>query len=142
MSDIKAAGAMFISLNSRRLFMNYRSNNVKSPNVWGFIGGKIELGEKVLKGLSREIKEEIGFIPPYKKVIPLDVFKSNDQTFTYFTFAVMVEKEFIPRLNKESGGYGWFDLDCLPRPLHQGVKAVLLQADFSRNFSEMIDDYR
>jgi hypothetical protein len=38
---------------------------------------------------------------------------------------VLVEKEFIPVLNKEHNGYAWVEYDVWPKPLHQGVKNSL-----------------
>ena len=139
---IQAAGAIFISANTKRLLLNYRAKDVKFPRSWGFIGGKIEQDEKVLQGLSREIREEIGFIPEYKQSIPMDVYHSIDGIFTYYTFAILVNDEFVPYINHESGGWGWFDLDCLPTQLHLGAKAVLCHRDFSKNFFQYIEDHK
>jgi 8-oxo-dGTP pyrophosphatase MutT (NUDIX family) len=72
--------------------------------------------------LKREIEEEIGTSPQIKKVIPLELFVSNDQKFQYNTYVLLVDSEFIPVLNQEHSGYAWCEYDNWPRPLHQGVK--------------------
>jgi 8-oxo-dGTP pyrophosphatase MutT (NUDIX family) len=137
---INAAGTIFISLTTKRVLLNFRSNDVKSPKTWGFIGGKVNSNERILEGLSREIREEIGFIPQYKAVFPLDIYNTIDKRFSYYTYAILVEDEFVPFINRESGGWGWFDIDCLPKPLHAGCKAVLLHNDFAANFEKILDD--
>lgn len=137
----KAAGTIFFSLDTRRILMNYRSNTVSCPCTWGFWGGKIEKGEKILSGLSREIKEEMGFVPKYEKVYPIDIFRTKDNAFYYYSFIVVVKKEFAPKINHESGGWGWFDLDCLPKPLHPGAHAVFKLIDINQNIDNIVKDF-
>lgn len=117
-----------------------RSPHVNNPLTWAFIGGKMERGESVLKGVSRELREEMGFIPAYKKVIPIDIFKSTDNNFTFFSFAVLVDEEFIPKINNESVGWGWFEIDSLPKPLHPGARITLNNNNFKKIFNEIIKD--
>ena len=137
---IKAGGVVFVSLKTKRVCLFLRSGQVSSPLTWGFVGGKIEKNEDLLKGISRELREEMGFIPRYKKVIPVDVFKSPDDNFMYYSFVVLVDKEFTPKLNKENTGYGWFNIGGLPKPLHSGAKMILMQGGFKKIFKEMISD--
>lgn len=138
--SVKAGGCIFVSLKTKRICLSLRSSSVSSPHTWSFTGGKINKDEKILQGISREIREEFGFIPKYKKVLPIDVFKSSDGNFQYFSFIVLVDKEFIPRLNKENSGYGWFDVNGLPRPLHTGAKLILMHTEFKKIFKEIIAD--
>lgn len=72
--------------------------------------------------MKREIEEEIGKSPAIKKIIPLELFISNDQHFQYNTYVLLVDKEFIPVLNEEHSGYAWCEYTAWPKPLHQGVK--------------------
>lgn len=137
---VKAGGVVFISTKTHRVGLYLRSPRVNSPLTWAFAGGKIHANETILRGISRELREEIGFVPEYKKVIPIDYFKSNDENFIFYSFAVIVEDEFIPRINHESGGWGWFDIDSLPKPLHQGAKLTLMHRDFKKIFKDMIAD--
>jgi hypothetical protein len=38
--------------------------------------------------------------PDIKKVIPLETFISNDEHFKFHTYLCVIDKEFIPTLNK------------------------------------------
>ena len=138
---IRAGGVIFLSLKTKRICLFLRSNSVSNPHTWANVGGKIENEEKILIGVSREVREECGFLPKYKKVIPIDVFQSMDGNFIYHSFIVLVDNEFTPKLNSENNGYGWFDLNGLPKPLHQGTKKILLNKNFKKIFKEIIEDY-
>jgi 8-oxo-dGTP pyrophosphatase MutT (NUDIX family) len=70
----------------------------------------------------REVQEEVGKTPSIKKVIPLELFISNDQQFQYNTYVLVVDREFIPVLNDEHDGYAWASYGQWPNPLHRGVK--------------------
>jgi 8-oxo-dGTP pyrophosphatase MutT (NUDIX family) len=101
-------------------------NQGRTAGSWGIVGGKKEpLDSTPYQALEREIKEEIGKSPTIKKVIPLELFTSEDQHFFYNTYVLLVDKEFIPILNEEHVGYAWCDYGRWPKPLHQGVKRSL-----------------
>ena len=142
MSLVKAGGAIFASLKTKKICLFLRSKEVSNPHTWGFIGGKIHTNEKILKGVSREIKEEMGFIPKYKKILPIDVYKSGDGKFMYYSYIILVDAEFLPELNHENSGWGWFDINDLPKPLHSGAKIILLNSQFKKVFEEIITDNR
>lgn len=59
-----------------------RDNNVKTihPNVWGIIGGGIELNESADEAIRRECKEEINVIPSRLYFIG----KDNNNRYRYF----------------------------------------------------------
>ena len=115
-----SCGALiYCSKTSRYLFL-LRSGG-RYPNTWGLVGGKVESGETVLQGLHREILEEMGGEIRDAKVIPIEHYTSNKNTFMYHTFLIKVEEEFVPELNNEHKGYCWVKLDDHPKPLHPGV---------------------
>ena len=122
---IMAAGTIFVSRKTKRFLLNYRSNSVSHPNCWGFWGGKLNEDETIFEGLDRECREELGKIPKYIKTQILDEFKSADGRFKYYSFAVLVEEEFLPITNKESMGFCWVELGHYPKPLHPGARALL-----------------
>lgn len=137
---IQAGGAIFVCTETKRVCLFLRSTKVSSPNTWGFVGGKINPEEIIIDGIHREIQEEMGFMPPHSKILPIDVYKSMDNNFMYYSVVVLVEKEFCPVLNHENSGYGWFDINSLPKPLHAGAKTVLTHKDFKKNFIQILKD--
>lgn len=128
---LKAAGACIIAKDTKRILLQQRSKEVSYPRNWGLFGGKVEEKENVSQGLLRELNEEINLDPikDIVKVYPLDQYHSRDKTFSYYTFVVIVEQEFVPILNSETGGYTWIHCDYVPKPLHPGTRRTL----FSKN---------
>ena len=125
MTNITCAGGLFLSRKTKRFLLLLRTQG-RTAGSWGLAGGKKEPRDKTdYDTLMREIQEELGCLPNIEKMIPIESYESNDQLFYYNTYVIIVEDEFIPNLNHEHAGYCWVDLDCWPRPLHQGVKATL-----------------
>lgn len=96
-------------------------NTKKHAGTWGLAGGSIEPGENLIDTLYRELAEELGYDFGYNKVIPIEKFTSTNAKFTYHTFLIPVDEEFVPYLNHEHRGYCWVNLDDHPKPLHPGV---------------------
>jgi ADP-ribose pyrophosphatase YjhB (NUDIX family) len=134
---ILAAGTIFISKKTKRYLLNYRSDSSSHPNCWGFWGGKLNENETIFEGLDRECREELGEIPNYSKIQILDEFKSIDGKFKYYSFAVVVEDEFIPNTNKESMGYCWIELGHYPKPLHPGARTLLENKNIIKVLKEL-----
>ena len=125
MIEIVCSGGLFLAKDTKRFMFLLRTQG-KTAGTWGLVGGKKEPSDSTpYDTLKREIAEEVGKTPAIKKIVPLELFTSNDQQFKYNTYVVIVEKEFIPTLNEEHAGYAWCDLNSWPRPLHQGVKTSL-----------------
>ncbi len=121
----KAVGSTFLAQSTGRILLNLRSGRVKYPHTWSFWGGKLEKNEDPLDALRRELKEEMGFVPPMSGLNPLDTYISKDKSFVYYTYVIVTPKEFIPTLNHESSGYAWVDIAKYPKPLHDGAKITL-----------------
>lgn len=117
---IKAAGALIISRSTQRYLFLLRDDDTYS-NTWGLVGGRVENNEQIIDCLHREIIEEIGKIEDIIKIIPLDLYTSQDEKFEYHTYACIVEKEFIPDLNHEHKGFCWTTLDGIPKPIHPAL---------------------
>lgn len=113
---------MFLAKDTRRFLFLLRTQG-KTAGTWGLVGGKKEPSDNTAyDALTREIQEEVGKTPAIKKIIPLELFVSNDQHFQYNTYVLLIDREFIPVLNNEHSGYAWCDYENYPKPLHQGVK--------------------
>lgn len=136
---IRAAGTVFLSKKTKRLLLNFRSENVSHPKCFGFWGGKLNSDEKIYQGLTREVIEELGFIPRYIKTNILDQYISPDGKFKYYSFVVLVDDEFIPHLNHESCGYCWLEIGCYPRPLHPGARVLLEDKNIIALFKKLCE---
>lgn len=113
-----SGGVFFYAQNTQR-FLYLLRNDPKNIGNWGIPGGKIEEGETLLDGVTRECMEEIGYFPSDSKLIPIQKFINNK--FVYHTFFCKIEDEFIPILNDEHSGYSWIDYEQYPKPMHPGL---------------------
>lgn len=121
---VNAVGVCFYaSATGRYLFL--LRNDDRYPGSWGLPGGKVDPGENLLECLLRECMEELGSMPDYDRLIPLEKFTSNDKSFVYHTFWCSVTKEFIPVLNQEHSGYAWMTSGSWPKPMHPGLWSTL-----------------
>lgn len=121
---MKAVGVWFRSRDTGRYLYLLR-NDAKHPGTWGLPGGKIEARETLLGGMERECVEELGSMPPYQRLVPIETFTSNDGAFEYHTWVCVVTSEFVPVLNHEHLGYAWLDRGIWPRPMHPGLWSTL-----------------
>lgn len=93
----------------------------KHPGAWGLPGGKMEPGETIIQAIQRECREELGTMPEYLKLVPLEKFTTVDHGFAYHTFFCSVSEEFTPTLNDEHLGWAWINSGTWPRPMHPGL---------------------
>jgi len=119
-SIVNAVGVWFYSIDTQRYLYLLR-NDPRHPGTWGLPGGKIESGETLIDAMNRECIEEIGFVPDYLKLVPLEKFTSADQGFVYHTFFCSIETEFTPKLNDEHIGWAWINSGSWPKPMHPGL---------------------
>jgi len=124
MKQVTGAGGILYCRETKRFLFLLR-NDKKYKNRWGFAGGKVENDETTINGLKREIFEEVGHLPDIEKIIPIELFTSEDGHFFYHTFILIVDKEFIPVLNGEHCGFAWVTMAGWPGPLHPGVFSTL-----------------
>ena len=141
-NQIICSGGLFLAEDTRRFLLLMRTHE-KTAGTWGLVGGKKEPTDTtVVDSLYREIQEEVGVTPKIKKIIPLELFISNDNNFQYNTYVLLVEKEFIPVLNFEHSGYAWCNYDCWPKPLHQGVKNSLNNKVVKAKLEVLLDIFK
>lgn len=117
---MKAVGVWFRSVATSRYLYLLR-NDSKNPSTWGLPGGKVEAGETLLGAMERECIEELGHMPEYHRLVPLEKFTSADGVFEYHTWICVVPQEFVPTLNHEHLGWAWIDQGTWPRPMHPGL---------------------
>ena len=124
LNAVSAVGIWFYSVATQRYLYLLR-NDPKHPDAWGLPGGKIESGESMMTAMIRECEEELGTMPEYLKLVPLEKFTTPDGKFAYNTFFCSVAAEFTPVLNDEHTGYAWISSGTWPKPLHPGLWSTI-----------------
>jgi 8-oxo-dGTP pyrophosphatase MutT (NUDIX family) len=119
-----AVGIWFYSIKTNR-YLYLMRNDPKHPDSWGLPGGKIEPEETMLGAMERECREELGYVPEFQRLIPIEKFTSADGGFSYHTFFCSVPTEFIPLLNDEHSGWAWVQSGTWPKPLHPGLWSTI-----------------
>ena len=117
---LNAVGVWFYSIDTQRYLYLLR-RDARHPETWGLPGGKVEPNETLIDAINRECTEEIGHMPDYIKLVPIEKFTSADNQFAYHTFFCCVDREFTPTLNHEHLGYAWIDSMTWPKPMHPGL---------------------
>jgi len=117
---LTAAGVWFYCTATDR-YLYLMRNDRRYPGTWGLPGGKVDTGESLLTAIDRECQEELGTVPDYHSLAPLEKFVSSDGNFHYHTFFAVVDQEFVPDLNSEHLGYAWIAAEHWPRPMHPGL---------------------
>ena len=120
--QIVCSGALIYAKTTHRFLLLQKAYG-KHEGTWGLVGGTTNEGENPWQGLQREIQEEIGFLPEFRKTLPLETFVSNDQVFHFHTYLCVIDQEFVPHLSEEHNGWAWCSMDRAPKPLHQGLRA-------------------
>ena len=118
--SVAAVGVWFYAVDTGR-YLYLMRNDPKHPDSWGLPGGRIESGETLIETITRECQEELGQMPQYIKLIPLEKFTTIDQGFVYHTFFCSVASEFVPVLNNEHQGWSWIKTGVWPKPMHPGL---------------------
>lgn len=136
--QIVCSGALFYAKSTHR-FLFLQKAHGKHLGTWGLVGGTNVQGETAWQGLQREIVEEIGATPTVLKTIPLETFVSNDKIFNFHTYFCIIEDEFIPKLSTEHNGWGWFNLQNPPKPLHSGLSLSLRNKVIQTKIQTIID---
>ena len=136
--NIICSGALFYATNTKRFLFLQRSD-YKTHGMWGLVGGRMRYTESAFDGLKREIEEEVGSTGAFKKVIPLELFTSNDQKFFFHTYVICVAEEFLPILNHEHNGYAWCAFECWPKNLHAGLRNTLNNKSIKGKLQTILD---
>lgn len=137
-STLNAVGVWFYSVSTKKCLYLLR-NDSKYPDTWGLPGGKVEQSESLLEGIIRECTEELGSMPEYIKLIPIEKFTSPDCKFSYHTFFCLVDNEFIPTLNYEHQGFAWINSGVWPKPMHPGLWQTVNIEEIQNKISSIVN---
>lgn len=104
--------------------MNKRSKNCNDEHgKWDFGGGRVELGDTIMKTVHKELDEEYGVVPQEVAFLGHhDLFRSTERGPTHWLcmiYLVQVNRDQV--VNNEPHKFDeldWFTLDALPEPLH------------------------
>ncbi len=118
----QAGGCIFYCPATNHVLVSHRSEYVFEPDTWGTWGGKTDGDETIPEALEREIREETRYTGEYESRL---IYIYKDKGFEYHNYLVVVPEEFIPELDWENQGYGWFDINKLPARLHFGFRKAL-----------------
>lgn len=120
-----AAGVLTVTPEGRVLLLKRADVGDGHPHAgcWQLPGGLGEEGEDAEACARREYKEELG--RDCEGALKAVDARSTEAGRAYTTFATPVSERFVPVLDHESDGYGWFKLDALPSPLHPGLAETL-----------------
>lgn len=99
------------------LIVKRSENDDKFPGAWEFPGGHLEDGETIKEGLSRELKEEIGYDEQFFPIIThyTDEVKEKNHELIHdleIDFIIPVHKENVRvTLSDEHTDYQWVTKD-------------------------------
>lgn len=70
------------------------------------------------------LEDARGLLTDYSvgKIVPIELYLSEDRGFEYGTYVCLVDNEFLTMASKT---ISWCDLDHLPKQLHTGLKFTL-----------------
>ncbi|MCC2596683.1 NUDIX hydrolase [Pusillimonas sp. MFBS29] len=115
----RGAWAVIYCATTGKFLLGKRSSAVNNSGAWNLFGGRVESDEAPTKALVRELAEEAGWRVKPKRLSKLGrvAGSKNSQRVgdrELYYYLVKVDKEFVPRLNHEHSGYGWFKHKRLP----------------------------
>ncbi|MBU3913670.1 MAG: NUDIX hydrolase [Nanoarchaeota archaeon] len=114
---------------------------------WGNVGGRVELGEKLIDACLREAKEEIGVDLNPKKLKLIEVKETPYLTDIFhaihFVSATIIDEDEKVILNfngnHESDEYGWFNLKELPDKTLDNKENIIKIANKAKKMFKEVD---
>jgi len=103
-----------------KIFLLKRNEEKRNKNKadWGNVGGRVELGEKLIDACIREAKEEIGVNLDPEKLKLIEIKETPYLTDVFhaihFVYATTLDENEEITLNEESDECKWFKLEELP----------------------------
>lgn len=132
MYDIPRVGVGIIVLkkvDGKQYIMLHQRKGTLGPGYWGSGGGHLELGESLMEGALRELREEAG-----EDLVVDDVQFMGVMNFTEMQPKHFVDVSFVARwvsgeptnnAPRETTDWQWVPIDSLPEPLFPPVKIYL-----------------
>jgi|TARA_B110000967_G_scaffold175256_1_gene187924 hypothetical protein len=105
----KRAGLLYLSLDTQRILLILENEKWTVPTFakkTSVIDDSTELQGKFAKG----------------KIVPIELYLSQDKGFEYGTYMCLVDHEF---LTINTATFCWSDLNYLPKNLHTGLRNTL-----------------
>lgn len=103
------AGLLFLSKSSSRILLILEDQKWTVP-TFPRHSTLLEDSKKLLEDFSKG------------KILPIELYLSEDRGFEYGTYVCLVEKEFLTSTVKT---LAWCDIDHLPKGLHTGLKTTI-----------------
>ena len=119
----------------RVLLVHRRPDKRAYPDAWDLAGGVMEAGESELVALARELREELGVEIATESASHLCRVAAGPADEPAILSAWLVREWAGTPTNvapEEHDDLGWFGIDELPPPAHEGVRTALLEAVRSR----------
>jgi 8-oxo-dGTP diphosphatase len=105
-----------------RFFLEQRSRSVDEGGSWGIPGGAIRAGETPEVAARREMKEEVGSVPPYRKTSIAT--QDCGGGWQFYVVSGDVDEMFIGYSVHETDATGWFTRSEMQSlPLHPGTNS-------------------
>lgn len=107
----KHAGILFISKETSRILM------ILNELIWTVpsFTRKHSVVEDAEPLITKYISKEA-------KLVPVELYISQDSGFEFSTYICLVDKEFIPPVDES---FCWVHIDELPKGVHQGLKTTV-----------------
>lgn len=128
------AWAIIHCIETDKFLLGKRSASVNNGGAWNFFGGRLDHGEEPCRALMRELAEEAGLRIKQKQLIKLSHLAGTRSRGTHIRemhyYLLTVDREVVPRLNREHSSFRWFKRHSLParfnRPTTVAIKQGLL----------------
>jgi hypothetical protein len=117
------AGLLFLSKNTQRILLILEDSKWTVP-TFPRSNSLLEDVDPLMKDFSTG------------KILPIELYLSEDRGFEYGTYVCLVDQEF---LTTKAASIAWCALDHLPKNLHNGLKATLNNSIIQSKISTILE---
>jgi hypothetical protein len=117
------AGLLFLSKNTQRILLILEDAKWTVP-TFPRSNSLLEDVDPLMKNFSTG------------KILPIELYLSEDRGFEYGTYVCLVDQEF---LTTKAASIAWCALDHLPKNLHNGLKATLNNSIIQSKISTILE---